>query len=160
MFGGVKITLILCLTIVVSCVLFISYNEYTNRYSLLTANDNSLYIFDKKSTVLNKCDGNSCVVVETKLPTKSNVNFDPGFQQSKLFDSNKLMPNETAENKQIVAKPAEEKTEQKEGLISLNGKKDKNKTEDEKQDASDKKDKEKKKESKKSDASDEDEFVE
>lgn len=89
MFGAVKVTLILCLTIVVSCVLFISYNEYSNRYSLVTTNDNSLYIFDKKSTVLNRCDGKSCSLIETKLPTKTSLNFDAGFQQSKLFDSNK-----------------------------------------------------------------------
>ena len=121
MFGGVKITLILCLTIVVSCVLFISYNEYTNRYSLLTTNDNSLYIFDKKSTVLNKCDGKSCSAIETKLPTKTSMNFDPGFQQSKMFESNRPMTGEVldkvpsdkpVEAKSVEAKPASDQSRQ------------------------------------------------
>lgn len=72
---------------VVCCVLFISYNEYTNRYSLLTTNENSIYIFDKKSTALNKCDTKGCTVIETKLPTKIEMSFDAAFQQSKLFDT-------------------------------------------------------------------------
>ena len=132
MFGGVKITLILCLTIVVSCVLFISYNEYTDRYSLLTTSDNSLYIFDKKSTVLNKCDGKSCVAIETKLPTKTSMNFDPSFQQSKLFESNKPMTSEIAEKKpEESAKTVEAAPAEKEGLISLNDKSDKKSVEEE-----------------------------
>ena len=91
MFGGVKITLILCATMIVCCVLFISYNEYTNRYSLLTTNENSVYIFDKKSTVLNKCDSKGCSIIETKLATKMETSFAPAFQQSKMFDSNPPM---------------------------------------------------------------------
>ena len=97
MFGGVKITLILCATMVVCCVLFISYNEYTNRYTLLTSNDNSLYIFDKKSTVLNKCDSKSCSAIETKLPMQNRMNFDTPFQQSRMFDTNRPMASEVAE---------------------------------------------------------------
>lgn len=76
---------------IVCCVLFISYNEYTNRYSLLTTNENSIYIFDKKSTVLNKCDAKGCSIIETKLPTKMEMSFAPAFQQSKMFDSNPPM---------------------------------------------------------------------
>lgn len=91
MFGGVKITLILCATMIVCCVLFISYNEYTNRYSLLTTNENSVFIFDKKSTILNKCDAKGCSVIETKLPTKMDMVFTPTFQQSKMFDTNPPM---------------------------------------------------------------------
>lgn len=91
MFGGVKITLIICLTIITSCVLFISYNEYSGRYSIVSTADNGIYIFDKKSTVLNRCDGKNCVVIETKLPTKTILNQDFGFQQSKLFESEKPM---------------------------------------------------------------------
>ena len=97
MFNGVKITLILCATMVVCCVLFISYNEYTNRYTLLTSSDNSLYIFDKKSTVLNKCDGKSCSAIETKLPMQNRMNFDTPFQQSRMFDTNLPMAREIAE---------------------------------------------------------------
>lgn len=113
MFGGVKITLILCLTIVVSCVLFISYNEYTNRYTLIATNDNSLYIFDKKSTFLNKCDGKTCTLIETKLPSKTSLNFDSGFQQSKLFESEKPMVNETLEKVNVVEAKLEDPVEKK-----------------------------------------------
>ena len=97
MFGGVKITLILCATMVVCCVLFISYNEYTNRYTLLTSSDNSLYIFDKKSTVLNKCDSKSCSILETKLPMQNRTNFDTPFQLSRMFDTNLPMTREVSE---------------------------------------------------------------
>ncbi len=95
MFSGVKITLIICLTIITSCVLFISYNEYSGRYSIVSTSDNGIYIFDKKSTVLNKCDGKNCVVIETKLPTKTFLNQDTGFQQNKLFESEKPMATAT-----------------------------------------------------------------
>lgn len=98
MFGGVKITLIICLTIVTSCVLFISYNEYSERYSIVSTADNGIYIFDKKSTVLNRCDGKNCIVIETKLPTKTILNQDSGFQQSKLFESEKPMATVTLTN--------------------------------------------------------------
>ena len=128
MFGGVKITLILSTTMIVCCVLFISYNEYTNRYSLLTTNENSVYIFDKKSTVLNKCTSEGCSVIETKLPTQTPMTFStmtsPTFQQSKMFDNDKPMTkevkekmpeqkksdNKTVQNKKPVeAKPVNEK---------------------------------------------------
>lgn len=98
MFGGVKITLIICLTIITSCVLFISYNEYSGRYSIVSTSDNGIYIFDKKSTVLNRCDGKNCIVIETKLPTKTILNQDSGFQQSKLFESEKPMATATLTN--------------------------------------------------------------
>lgn len=98
MFGGVKITLIICLTIITSCVLFISYNEYSERYSIVSTSDNGIYIFDKKSTVLNRCDGKNCFVIETKLPTKTILNQDTGFQQSKLFESEKSMVTATLDN--------------------------------------------------------------
>ncbi len=98
MFGGVKITLIICLTIITSSVLFISYNEYSGRYSIVSTADNGIYIFDKKSTILNRCDGKNCVVIETKLPTKTILNQDSGFQQSKLFESEKPMATTLASN--------------------------------------------------------------
>lgn len=101
MFGGVKITLIICLTIITSCVLFISYNEYSERYSIVSTSDNGIYIFDKKSTVLNRCDGKNCFVIETKLPTKTILNQDTGFQQSKLFESEKPMVTATLDNSNI-----------------------------------------------------------
>lgn len=68
--NGVKITLIICLTIIVTCVLGMSYSEYLNRYSLITTQDNGLYIFDKKNTILNRCNDNGCKVIETHLPDR------------------------------------------------------------------------------------------
>ena len=88
--NGVKITLIICLTILVSAVLVISYNEYSNRYTITPVGDNSIYIFDKKSTVLNRCSEKGCEVVETKLP--DNVNFSLStFSPSKMFSAEKNM---------------------------------------------------------------------
>lgn len=91
--NGVKVTLTICLTIIVSCVLFISYSEYTNRYMLIPAQDNGVFIFDKKSTILNKCDDNSCKLLETKLPAKSNGGIIEQINQvpSKMFGEDKPM---------------------------------------------------------------------
>ncbi len=112
MFGGVKITLILCATMIVCCVLVISYNEYTNRYTLLTNGDNSIYIFDKKSTVLNKCDGKTCSTIETKLPAQTHMGFEPTFQQSRMFDTtNRPMTSEVNEKMPEAPQVAEKKGE-------------------------------------------------
>ncbi|MDR1034675.1 MAG: hypothetical protein LBL32_01940 [Holosporales bacterium] len=94
MVNGVKNTLIICLTILVSCVLFISYNEYTNRYTLVVTQDNSLYIFDKKSTILNKCSDKGCAVIETKLPSRVFFPIPSDYSPSKLFGSEKNMAEE------------------------------------------------------------------
>jgi hypothetical protein len=96
MFGAVKMTLIICLTIVIVCVLLISYNEYEGRYFVIGSTDNSLYIFDKKSAVLNKCSEKGCVVVETKLPQKGSGALDAVFQTSRMFGSDKAMPDDVA----------------------------------------------------------------
>ena len=68
MIESVKITLLICLTGLVASVLVISYNEYTNRYEIISTADNTLYIFDRKSTILNKCKNGECSVITTKLP--------------------------------------------------------------------------------------------
>ena len=110
MFGGVKITLILCATMVVCCILVISYNEHTNRYTLLTNSDNSIYIFDKKSTVLNKCDGKTCSTIETKLPAQTHMGFEPTFQQSRMFETtNRPMTSEVNEKISETSQIAEKK---------------------------------------------------
>jgi hypothetical protein len=115
MVNGVKNTLIVCITILVSCVLLISYNEYTNRYILITTSDNILYIFDKKSTILNKCSGNECAVIETKLPAKVFFPDASNFSPSKLFDSEKSMRDEVvkvnAARKDELQRPTESQTE-------------------------------------------------
>lgn len=95
MIGGIKATLIICLTVLVSCVLFISYNEYANRYSLIATNDNHLYIFDKKSTILNRCGEKGCELIETKLPSKVSFGLEQTLSPSKMFESdNKPMRDE------------------------------------------------------------------
>ncbi|MDR0695874.1 MAG: hypothetical protein LBF56_03890 [Holosporales bacterium] len=91
MFGAVKMTLIICLTIIVVSVLLISYNEYEGRYFVVGNMDNSLYIFDKKNAVLNKCSEKGCLAIETKLPQRSSGAIDAVFQSSKMFDSDKTM---------------------------------------------------------------------
>lgn len=65
---GVKITLLVCLTVLLSCTSAMLYNEYMNRYVIITTNDNSVYIFDKKSTILNRCQNDQCHVINTQLP--------------------------------------------------------------------------------------------
>ncbi|MDR1289312.1 MAG: hypothetical protein LBJ77_02880 [Holosporales bacterium] len=108
---GVKNTLIICLTILVACVLFISYNEYTNRYALVVTQDNSLYIFDKKSTVLNKCSDKGCSVIETKLPAKVFFPISSDNTPSRLFGSEKRMADDVVEAKAEKKEDSETKTE-------------------------------------------------
>ncbi|MDR1234268.1 MAG: hypothetical protein LBJ92_03940 [Holosporales bacterium] len=108
MIHGAKNTLIVCLTVLVSCVLFISYNEYTNRYALVATKDNSLYIFDKRSTVLNRCSEKGCQVIETKLPSKVFFPLMSDSSPSKLFDSQKNMVDELAKTEAVKSEKNEE----------------------------------------------------
>lgn len=68
MIGSVKITLLLCLTGITSCILFLSYGEYINRYELITTQNNGIYIFDKKTVTLNKCENGKCEMLQTNFP--------------------------------------------------------------------------------------------
>ncbi|MBQ8650979.1 MAG: hypothetical protein IJ481_00425 [Alphaproteobacteria bacterium] len=86
MFGSVKVTLIICLTVLIISVLFISYNEYNSRYEIISTSDNSVFIFDKKSTVLSKCDSNGCVVIDTKLPKSQGLLQQQNISQSQMFE--------------------------------------------------------------------------
>ncbi|MDR3224029.1 MAG: hypothetical protein LBT03_00355 [Holosporales bacterium] len=99
MFGGVKITLIISLTVLTSCILLISYSEYANRYNIIGNSDNSIYIFDKKSIVLNRCSENGCKVIETKLPVNGPFGLVQMFSQSKMFEADKPMTKEVASAK-------------------------------------------------------------
>ncbi|MDR1609477.1 MAG: hypothetical protein LBR78_01315 [Holosporales bacterium] len=117
MFGGVKIALITSLTILTSCVLFISYNECTNRYIIHGNSDNTIWIFDKKSTTLNKCGEDGCKVVETKFPKDSPLALTQSFSPSKMFGSDKSMQENakaTAEATNANADAGKEATSQKE----------------------------------------------
>ena len=68
MIDSTKITILLCLTIIVTSILVMSYNEYVNRFSIITTQNNVIYIFDKKSTILNKCENGQCVQIPTYFP--------------------------------------------------------------------------------------------
>ncbi len=109
--NGVKITFTICLTIIVCCVLSISFSEYTNRYTIVPVSDNSVYIFDKKSTTLNKCDKDGCQLLDTKLPSTGSSNIYNQITQtpSKLFGENKTMQEEVIK---VEATPKEEKSDE------------------------------------------------
>lgn len=55
----IRTTAIICLTFLISAVLFIYYGSIENRYKLVKS-DNGLYIFDKNSSVTNYCDKFNC----------------------------------------------------------------------------------------------------
>ena len=161
MIGGIKATLIICLTVLVSCVLFISYNEYANRYSLIATNDNHLYIFDKKSTVLNRCGEKGCELIETKLPSKVSFGLEQTLSPSKMFESDKPMRDEivkteaTPEKNTIPDQPSakEPKTdEHKSDEKKTSEKSDTDKKDDKKKETSS--------DDKKNKKSSEDEFIE
>ena len=68
MVDSTKITILLCLTILVTSVLVMSYNEYVNRFSIIATQDNGIYIFDKKSATLNRCENGQCTAIQTHFP--------------------------------------------------------------------------------------------
>ena len=92
MVESVKITLLVCLTCITSSVLILSYNEYTNRYELITSQNNCIYIFDKKTTTLNKCENGKCEVLRTNFPTISK-NTATTMQAMPVSNN---MPNQTS----------------------------------------------------------------
>ncbi|MDR1333135.1 MAG: hypothetical protein LBJ69_01900 [Holosporales bacterium] len=114
MFGGVKITLIISLTILTSCVLLISYNECTNRYIMHGNSDNTIYIFDKKSTTLNLCTGEGCKVIETKFPKDSPLALAQSFSPSKMFGGDKAMTDDVKAKVEAEPKAPEESEAKKE----------------------------------------------
>lgn len=93
--NAVKMTLIICLTIIVSAVLIIAYNEYTHRYTLITTQNSNLYIFDKKSGILNLCNENGCKIIETKLPSDIFFSVQNPNWMSKMFNQSPSLVNET-----------------------------------------------------------------
>lgn len=68
MIANVKITFLICLTFIISTILFLSYSEYNHRYELITTQNNGIYIFDKKTTILNKCENGKCETIQTNFP--------------------------------------------------------------------------------------------
>jgi hypothetical protein len=111
MISGVKITLTICMTILVSCALFIGYNEYTNRYSLIASEGDSLYIFDKKNVMLSRCKEGHCELVETKLPSGGISLFKSDNSTSKLFGPDKTMSGSTVKAQNTPEQADEPPTE-------------------------------------------------
>lgn len=89
--NAVKMTLIICLTIVLSAILMIAYDEYTKRYTLIATANSDLYIFDKKSGILNRCNANGCQIIETKLPADIFFSVQSPNWMSKMFSSQQNM---------------------------------------------------------------------
>ena len=91
MVDSTKITILLCLTILVTSILVMSYNEYVNRFSIIATQDNGIYIFDKKSTVLNRCENGKCITIPTNFPQNpllSMSNSSQSNQQSQQYAAN------------------------------------------------------------------------
>jgi hypothetical protein len=74
-----------------------------HRYSVIATADNSVYIFDKKSTMLNKCDTYGCAVINTNLPTNTppQSRYAP---PSSLFDGRRSMRDEIVKTNAMRAK--------------------------------------------------------
>ena len=96
--NAVKMTLIICLTIIISSILIIAYNEYTQRYILLTTPNSDLYIFDQKSGVLNQCNENGCKIIKTKLPADIFFSVQSPNWMSKMFDEQETISDEAMKN--------------------------------------------------------------
>jgi flagellar biosynthesis GTPase FlhF len=94
-FNSVKITIVICSTIIVVAILFLSYKEYINRYSLIPGKDDHIFVLDKKTKMLNYCDSEKCNMVELQLPETHSFS-SAGFSQSKLFSTKRDMTEETA----------------------------------------------------------------
>lgn len=181
--SGVKITLIMCLTILVSIILFISYNEYIHRYEIVATQKGDIYIFDKKSTILNRCNEKECEIIKTNLPSENAPGLLGDMSPSKMFGSQKPMHEEIVKKEAIKAEKTDKKDEEKnsdakkeenkdevkkdsekkdnttseESKKSEDSQKEDNKKESEKKD--DKKDSDSKEEAKKDDPKKEEEFV-
>ena len=83
-----KITILLCLTILVTSVLVMSYNEYVNRFSIIATQNNGIYIFDKKSATLNKCENGQCTTIQTHFPQNPLLQINSTHQPVQQYATN------------------------------------------------------------------------
>jgi hypothetical protein len=60
-----------------------------------------VYIFDKKTTLLNRCDNESCKTINTNLPTTMRGVYNLIREPSQIFETKKSMQEEVT----TVAKP-------------------------------------------------------
>lgn len=88
MIDSTKISILLCLTIIVTSILVMSYNEYVNRFSIIATHDNGIYIFDKKSTMLNKCENGKCTLMQTYFNQNPVLQMDTRQQQVQQYATN------------------------------------------------------------------------
>ena len=88
MIDSTKITILLCLTILVTSILVMSYNEYVNRFSIIATQNNVIYIFDKKSAVLNKCENGQCTQIPTYFPQNPLLQWNNTQQQTQQYATN------------------------------------------------------------------------
>lgn len=88
MIDSTKITILLCLTILVTSILVMSYNEYVNRFSIIATQNNVIYIFDKKSAVLNKCENGQCTQIQTYFPQNPLLQWNNTQQQTQQYATN------------------------------------------------------------------------
>ena len=66
--NGVKITLVVCFTVMLAFILHIAYLEYVDRYTIIYTPDNAVFIFDKKTTIMSRYANGACQLIDTKLP--------------------------------------------------------------------------------------------
>lgn len=88
MIDSTKITILLCLTILVTSILVMSYNEYVNRFSIIATQDNGIYIFDKKSAVLNRCENGRCIAIPTQFPQNPIFNIGNNKSNQQQYATN------------------------------------------------------------------------
>lgn len=85
----VKGIFLICVTIVLSFILFIARNEYIHRYYLVVAPNNDLYIFDKKNLTVNICNKDGCELIDTRLTNRNSIkNKNETPENSKMFLDN------------------------------------------------------------------------
>ncbi|MBR1944332.1 MAG: hypothetical protein IJ848_02560 [Alphaproteobacteria bacterium] len=95
MIDSTKITILLCLTILVTSILVMSYNEYVNRFSIIATQDNGIYIFDKKSATLNRCENGHCTAIPTQFPQNPLFQIGSNNKSNQQQYATNVTPNQT-----------------------------------------------------------------
>lgn len=103
MIDNTKISILFCLTVIVTGILIMSYNEYVNRFSIITTQNNVIYIFDKKSATLNKCENDQCTLIQTNFPQNPIMQNNNKNQATQQYATNvtplpNIMPNQQQQN--------------------------------------------------------------
>ena len=99
--NGVKITLVVCFTIILAFILHIAYCEYVDRYSIIYTSDNAVFIFDKKTTIMSRYANGTCQLIDTKLPN-SGINRNNMTPQMPVFAGQQPMQQNQMPQQPIV----------------------------------------------------------